>query len=47
MARNRWHAPLRVLLNNRPVGHLHKATSGAIAFQYHPDWLGWPHALPV
>ncbi len=47
MARSRRHAPLRVLLNNRPVGHLHKATSGAIAFQYNQDWLGWPHALPV
>ena len=47
MARSRRHAALHVLLNNRPVGHLHKATSGAIAFQYHPDWLGWPHALPV
>lgn len=47
MARSRRHAPLRVLLNNRLVGHLHKATSGAIAFQYNLDWLGWPHALPV
>jgi serine/threonine-protein kinase HipA len=36
-----------VLLNNRLVGHLHKATSGAIAFQYDQSWLAWSHALPV
>jgi serine/threonine-protein kinase HipA len=47
MARSRLHAPLRVLLNNRLVGHLQKATSGAIAFQYDQSWLAWPHALPV
>jgi len=47
MARRRLHAPLRVLLNNRLVGHFHKATSGAIAFQYDTDWLAWAHALPV
>jgi serine/threonine-protein kinase HipA len=47
MARSRQHAPLRVLLNNRLVGRLHKATSGAIAFQYDQTWLAWSHALPV
>jgi len=47
MARSRRYAPLRVLLNNRLVGHLHKATSGAIAFQYDQSWLAWSHALPV
>jgi serine/threonine-protein kinase HipA len=47
MARRRTHAPLRVLLNNRLVGQLRKASSGAIAFQYDPQWLEWEHALPV
>ena len=47
MARKRRHEPLRVLLNSRLVGHLQKATSGAIAFQYDQSWLAWPHALPI
>lgn len=47
MPRRPHHAPLRVLLNNRLVGHLHKAPSGAIAFRYDPSWLDWEHALPV
>jgi serine/threonine-protein kinase HipA len=47
MARRRQHAPLRVLLNNRLVGHLNKAATGAIDFQYDEDWLSWEHALPV
>lgn len=47
MPRRRHHAPLRVLLNNRLVGHLNKAASGAIDFRYDPSWLSWEHALPV
>jgi serine/threonine-protein kinase HipA len=47
MARRRTHAPLRVLLNNRLVGQLSKASTGAIEFQYDPQWLEWEHALPV
>ncbi|NOJ44788.1 type II toxin-antitoxin system HipA family toxin [Bradyrhizobium archetypum] len=47
MARRPRHAPLRVLLNNRLVGHLTKAATGAIEFRYEDDWLGWEHALPV
>lgn len=47
MPRRRRHAPLRVLLNNRLVGHLGKAASGAIDFRYDQGWLGWEHALPV
>lgn len=47
MPRRRTHAPLRVLLNNRPVGQLSKAATGAIDFQYDPRWLEWEHALPV
>lgn len=47
MARRRTHAPLHVLLNNREVGQLSKASTGAIEFQYDPQWLEWEHALPV
>jgi serine/threonine-protein kinase HipA len=47
MPRRRRYAPLRVLLNNRLVGHLSKAASGAIAFGYDESWLAWDHALPV
>jgi len=36
-----------VLLNNRLVGHLRKAASGGIEFQYDAGWLDWEHALPV
>src|SRR5690606_2085934 len=47
MPRRPRHQPLRVLLNNRLVGHLHKAASGAVEFHYDPSWLEWKHALPV
>lgn len=47
MPRRRRQSPLRVLLNNRLVGHLSIAASGAIAFQYDQDWLDWQHALPI
>lgn len=47
MGRRRTHAPLRVLINNRLVGHLEKAASGAIAFHYDDAWLDWPSAFPV
>jgi serine/threonine-protein kinase HipA len=47
MARSRRYAPLHVLLNNRLVGQLKKAASGAIDFQYDPTWLSWDHAFPI
>ncbi len=47
MARRRVHPPLRVLLNNRLVGHLNKAPGGAIDFRYDENWLDWKSALPV
>ena len=47
MPRRRTHTPLRVLLNNRPVGRLTKAATGAIDFLYEPVWLEWEHAIPV
>ena len=46
MARRPRHAPLRVLLNNRLVGHLTKAPSGAISVAYDQSWLDWDHAFP-
>lgn len=47
MARRKRHPPLRVLLNNRPVGRLQKASSGAIDFQYDPEWLNRDRAIPI
>lgn len=47
MARRKTHAPLNVLINNRLVGRLEKEPSGAIAFQYDPDWLDWEHRFAV
>jgi serine/threonine-protein kinase HipA len=47
MARPRQHTPLRVLLNNRLVGHLQKEPSGAIYFRYDESWLSRDNATPV
>ena len=47
MARPRTRIPLNVYLNARLVGRLRRQASGAIDFQYHPDWLSWEHALPI
>lgn len=47
MPRRRQHAPLRILLNNRLVGHLFKETSGATSFRYDESWLDWDNAIPV
>lgn len=47
MGRRPTYAPLRVYLNNRRVGTLGRAPSGAIEFSYEADWLDWDHALPV
>jgi serine/threonine-protein kinase HipA len=47
MARRRTRSPLNVYLNARLVGRLRRQASGAIDFQYDPDWLSWEHALPV
>lgn len=47
MPRRPKHVPLSVLLNNRPVGHLAKASSGAISFHYEQSWLDWENAIPV
>ena len=47
MARPRTRIPLKVYLNARLVGQLRRQASGAIDFQYEPDWLSWEHTLPV
>lgn len=47
MARRRKHAPLRVYLNNRLVGHLNKESSGAIHFHYDESWLQWGQGFPA
>lgn len=47
MPRRPAHVPLRVLLNNRLVGHLTKDAGGAISFAYDESWLSFAHALPV
>jgi serine/threonine-protein kinase HipA len=47
MARTRTHPPLNVYQNNRLVGRLLKAPSGAVSFTYDQGWLDWPSAWPV
>jgi len=47
MGRRRIHEPLEVYMNGRPVGRLNRQASGAIAFAYDEDWLGWEDAIPV
>lgn len=47
MTRRKTHAPLNVLVNNRPVGRLEKETSGAITFRYEQEWLAWEHAFAL
>jgi serine/threonine-protein kinase HipA len=47
MARRRTRYPLNVYLTARLVGRLRRQASGAIDFQYDPEWLAWENALPV
>jgi serine/threonine-protein kinase HipA len=47
MPRRRAYPPLRVYQNNLLVGQLRKELSGAIAFQYDPDWLARKAAFPI
>ena len=47
MARKKTHQPLDVLINGRLVGHLEKASTGAISFQYDDQWLAWEHRFAV
>jgi serine/threonine-protein kinase HipA len=47
MPRKRHYASLRVLLNNRLVGHFLKAPGGTIEFRYGESWLARDAAIPV
>ena len=47
MARKRRRVPLNVFLNGRLIGRLRRQTSGAIDFQYTPQWLDWVHTFPL
>jgi serine/threonine-protein kinase HipA len=47
MPRRRQHPPLRVLLNNDPVGRLLKEPGGAVSFRYDESWLSRDAAIPV
>jgi len=47
MPRKSQYTPLRVLLNNRLVGHLLKEPGGRIAFRYDASWLDRGQAVPV
>lgn len=47
VARKKAHSPLQVLINNRLVGHLEKAASGATSFRYSEEWLAWKHRFAV
>ena len=47
MGRKRHYEPLRVLLNNRLVGHLVKEPGGGIEFHYDQSWLERERAFPV
>lgn len=47
MARKKAWSPLQVLINNRLVGHLEKAASGATSFRYAGEWLAWEHRFAV
>ena len=47
MGRRRLYARLRVLQNDRLLGHLDKDPGGAIAFRYDPTWLAAREPVPV
>jgi len=47
MARKARYVPLNVFMNDRHVGLLRRASSGAVDFAYDRIWLDWPGAFPV
>jgi serine/threonine-protein kinase HipA len=47
MVRRSKSGTLIVQLNQRLVGRLHLASSGAMSFEYDQDWLSWQHAMPI
>lgn len=47
MGRKRQYKSLRVLMNNRLIGHFSKEPSGVVEFRYDGSWLDWNSAIPV
>lgn len=47
MARRRANPPLNVFLNGRHVGRLRRESTGAIDFQYTPEWLDLGGTFPI
>lgn len=47
MARKPTYSTLNVFLNSKKIGVLQKHKSGAMSFQYDPDWLSLDNSLPV
>ena len=47
MGRRPARSPLNIFLNDRHVGVLIRAASGAVEFAYDSEWLSWEHAIPV
>ena len=47
MARKRQRRELYLAMNGRSVGKLTRAASGALSFQYHPEWLESSEATPI
>jgi len=47
VARRSRSSTLTVYLNGRLVGRLSRNATGAIDFQYAPEWLAWEHTLPI
>ncbi len=47
MTRKKANAPLNVYLNGRRAGLLRRESTGAIDFQYAPEWLEWDNGFPV
>ena len=38
---------MNVYLNGKLVGRFRRERTGAVDFQYNPDWLAWDNAIPV
>ncbi|HEY9828309.1 MAG TPA: HipA N-terminal domain-containing protein [Stenomitos sp.] len=47
MVNSKQSITLQVLMNGRLVGYLHKLSSGAMRFQYAPEWLATTGARPI
>lgn len=47
MARRAASKPLNIYLNGKLVGRFRRERTGAVDFQYDPNWLAWDKAIPV